>query len=219
MQRVIPSHSRRMSVAATALSLLLLVTLVGCAPGLQQFTVAESGVRPGATVAFLPLGNLTSSEAAGNVFVQKLLVELGALDHFRIQDPGLVSGALRQLRILDPDRMSAEQMESLASRVGADYLLVGVVTDYAEGKDRPRGLPVVAITLRLIDASNGLVIWAGSASREGDDGETFFGIGRIRTADRLAAVISHQLAQSMRNVCRVGPPLDPARRASLENDR
>ena len=201
------------------LALTSMLVLSGCAPGLTSFRSAGPGVTSGASLAFLPLSNLTDSESATEVFVQKLLVELGALDHFRIQDPGLVTGALRSLRILDPDRMSAEQMEALATRVGADYLLVGVVTDFAEGKDRPRGLPVASITLRIIDASNGDVIWGGSASREGDDGEVFFGLGRIRSADRLAAVISHDLAKSMRSVCRAGPPIDPAHRASRENTR
>ncbi|MBK8229612.1 MAG: hypothetical protein IPK72_03305 [Candidatus Eisenbacteria bacterium] len=214
-RHVIARASRTLRLAGMALVLLL---VVACAPGRQSFRAPGPGLSSGTVIAVLPLANLTQDETADYIFTQKILVELGLLDHFRVQDPGLVTGALRQLRILDPDRMSAEQMEGLATRVGADFLLAGVITEFAEGADRPRGLPAAALTLRIINASNGDVVWAGSRSAEGDDGETFFGLGRVRTADRLAANLAHDLVGAMKSICVAGPPLEPLRRAAKEID-
>lgn len=205
-RRLIHRGIGRVSAAALLVCCML---GAGCAPGLRSFRASGPGVRPDQAIAILPLTNLTTGEAAPSVFTQKLLVELGRSGLFRIQDPGLVIGALRRLRVLDPDRMSAEQMAQLAAETGADFFLAGVISEFAEGEGRVRKLPTAALALRVIDATNGQIVWAASLAREGDDGETFFGLGRIRTADRLAESIAKDLTDEMRRLAMPGPPPIP----------
>lgn len=204
-----PSHRTRHSpaglpaVAARAMLLLL----CGCAAGPRTFRGPGPGVPVGSVVAVVPLVNLTDNETAPRLITEKLLLELGRLHHFQVQDPGIVLGYLRELRILVPDRMSREQMAELGSRSGAQYFLVGTIADCRSGENTPAGVPVAAVSLRLVHAASGTVAWAGSLARTGTDRETFFGLGKVRTLDRLSADIARDLVQGIRGIDRIGPPL------------
>jgi TolB-like protein len=179
----------------------------GCASSPLTFRAPGPGVPTGSTLAVLPLNNLTEDEQASPLFTGKLLLELGNLRHFVIQDPGIVLGQLRELRILVPDRMSREQMAELSARSGAEYFLVGTITDCQEGGTTPPSVPVAGLILRLVRAATGTVVWGGSLARTGRDQETFFGLGRRRNLDRLATEMCRDLTAKMRGLDRTGPPL------------
>lgn len=188
-------------------SLLALIVLAGgCASGPRSFRAPGPGIPSGTTIAFLQLRNLTENEEAGRLFTDKLLIELGRLRVFQIQDPGIVVGTLRQLRILTPDRMSADQMAALAATTGATYFLTGTVSLCEPGLDSPRQVPSAALSLWITDASSGSVIWAASLARTGDDSDTLFGLGRIRNLDQLAAGMAQDLVQEVLMLTEPGPP-------------
>lgn len=186
---------------------MLLLLVAGCAGAPRTFRAPGPGVPAGSVVAFVPLVNLTENEAAPRLFTDKLLLELGRLRYFEVQDPGIVLGFLRELRILVPDRMSRDQMAKLAEQSGADLFLVGTVTECREGTETPAGVPVAGLNLRLVDAISGAVIWAGSLARTGTDRETFFGLGKIRNLDKLSATMARDLVGGLRGIDRSGPPL------------
>jgi hypothetical protein len=48
----------------------------------------------------------------------------------------------------------------------------------------------VGATVRLIQPATGRVLWAGVDFRTGEDGETVFGWGRVRSAERLVTVLA-----------------------------
>jgi len=189
-------------LAAPAVTLgVLLAGSSGCASHVASFPAVGPVLPDTTTIAFLPLLNLTEHEGADRGFEEPLLVELGRQTTFRVQDPGIVMGSLRTLRILTPDRMSAEQMAALSAATNAGYFLSGVVTTYLAAASE-RDVPEAAASLRLVDARNGTVVWAASLARRGDDAESFFGIGRERSIDALVANMARDLAQAMAEATR-----------------
>jgi TolB-like protein len=198
--------------AAVAGAGTILAALAACAPAVRAFRAPGPSIAVGASLAFVPLTNLTEIEHAGRLFTDKLVVETGRLRLFAIQDPGVVLGALRRLRILTPDRISAEQMTSLAEAVGTTYLLTGTVTQCAEGGEYAGQFPAAALSLRLVDGRDGRVLWAATLARAGNDTETVFGLGRIRTLDELSRRMARDLVKSMEELARPGRPLRGLRR-------
>jgi hypothetical protein len=195
-------------MGVTLLAIAGAVLLAGCAPRATTFPRIGPVLPEGATIAFLPFVNLTEHEGANRFFEAPLLVELGRWTDFRVQDPGIVTGSLRTLRILTPDRMSAEQMTALSAATNATYFLAGVVTTYQEATSE-RDTPQAAASLRLVDPATGSVIWAASLARRGDDAETLFGLGRVRSLDQLVSVMARDLAKAMAEATR--EPLKPRR--------
>lgn len=185
--------------------ILLILFLGGCVPGPRSFRAPGPGLPPEASIAFLQLTNLSENEEATYLFTDKLLIELGRLQIFRVQDPGVVLGALRRLRILNPNRLSAEQMEALAAQIDAQYFLVGTITSCESRHDQAGRIPAAAITLRVTEASTGAVIWGASLARTGNDSESFFGVGRVRSLERLVEDMARDLAASMVELTEPGP--------------
>jgi curli biogenesis system outer membrane secretion channel CsgG len=66
----------------------------------------------------------------------------------------------------------------------------------ASGAGGSGQIPVIAITLRIIDAATGEIVWAINAARSGSDKETVFGIGKIRSLNTLADDMAKQIAQA-----------------------
>ena len=65
--------------------------------------------------------------------------------------------------------------------LGVDLVLVGTLHDYdtqaATGPGQSGHVPVLALTLRIVDGRTGTIVWAANAARRGTDRETVFGIG------------------------------------------
>lgn len=205
-----PAHLARSTArVSTSLAIvgLVLLAAAGCGPGVRAFRAPGPGLAPGTTIAFLPLTNLTEHESAGRLVTDRLLVELGRTRRFTVQDPGIVIGELRRLRILTPDRMSSTQMADLALATGASHFLTGTVTLYREADSTPGSFPAAAFTLRLIDGTSATVLWAVSLARTGDDRETVFGLGRVRTGDRLVSDMAGEAVASMDALLEPGRPL------------
>jgi TolB-like protein len=198
---------------------LFLTTLVGllvgllvaggasCAPAVRAYRAPGPAIPPAATVAMVPLTNLTSVENAARLMTDQLVLEIGRLRLFQVQEPGVVLGALRKLRILTPDRISAEQMKSLAETVGTPFLLTGTVTQCVAGGEFVGQYPAAAVSLRLVDARDGYVLWAATQARAGNDRETVFGLGRVHTLEELSNQMARDLVRSMRDLTRPGRPL------------
>ena len=195
----------------TVLAGCLAANLAGCAPAVRAYRAPGPAVPPAATVAMVPLTNLTGVENAARLLTDQLVLEIGRLHLFQVQDPGVVLGALRKLRILTPDRISSEQMKSLAETVGTPYLLTGTVTQCTVGGEFSGQFPSAAVSLRLVDARDGQVLWAATQARAGNDRETVFGLGRVHRLEELSNRLARDLVRSMRDLMRPGPPLQGPR--------
>jgi hypothetical protein len=165
----------------------------------------ESPVR----VAILPPSNLSADEDAPRVVHDALTNELLQIPGVEVVDPGLVRDAMRRARVFAPDLLDRQQRESLKGLLGVSYLLVGSIHEYGTVGPTDDPLPVVSIHLRFIHAATGRVLWSASLAREGDDGETVFGIGRVRSMDRLVRQVVHAMAASLRRFLETAPVEPP----------
>lgn len=78
--------------------------------------------------------------------------------------------------------------------------MVGTLHDFdmqlATGAGGSGQIPVVAVSLRILDASTGEIVWASNVARRGNDRETVFGIGRIHSLNNLAEETAAELAKA-----------------------
>jgi TolB-like protein len=154
----------------------------------------------GGKMAILPFDNLTESEGAGKSVENFMLVEFLKIPGVAVLDPGEVSLALSHARVRLATNIPKDTVITLGEELGADYLMIGTVHEFElqrmSGAGGSGEVPVISLSVRVVDAKTGKIVWAVNDSRSGKDNEKVFGIGRIQSIDELAALTTAELADS-----------------------
>jgi TolB-like protein len=145
----------------------------------------------------LPLVNLSKYDEAGDIFYRSLLVELLDVNIFNVVDPGQVDDVVLRKRIRYTDRLPLETMLELGRELDTRFLLLGSVNEYRMVTDRVNTIPLVSISLRIVECETGNIFWAATHTRRGDDSESVFGLGRIETLLQLVSVTSKEIVQTL----------------------
>lgn len=187
----------RLLLAALATAIAVPALLGGCSSNPNYYR-SDLQLEETATLAVLPLVNLSKYTEASEIIMNSLLVELLDLNVFEIVDPGIVDEVILQKRIRYTDRLPMATMQELGSRMGASYLLLGSVIQFDMITDRVDILPVISISLRIVGSETGIIVWAATHTKRGDDAESVFGLGRIDTLERLAAVTVKEITRTLK---------------------
>ena len=191
---------RRMSTAMAA-ACLAATMLAGCAkPAMKPYASSDLRREETVSVALLPFDNLTEDQGAGKTLESLTLVEFlkRAEARVRIVDPGEVSAALLEERIRVATSIPRATIITLGERLGVHYLIEGVVHEFQMQRASGAGgeVPVVSLSLRIVDATDGEIVWALSSSRRGNDRESVFGIGRVDSLEQLAQQTVEAMAEA-----------------------
>ncbi|MBI5576049.1 MAG: hypothetical protein HY896_06755 [Deltaproteobacteria bacterium] len=191
---------RRSSRLRIAALLLVSALLFGCGPTLKPFTGAGLRKGEGVKMAILPFENLSKTQGAGKSMESYILVELLKNAPVMVLDPGEVNAMLSKERVRLATSIPRETLVALGRGLGVDLFMMGTVHDFdmqiATGAGGSGQIPVVSMSLRILDASTGDIVWAGNASRRGSDRETVFGIGRIHSINNLAEETAAEMARA-----------------------
>ncbi len=140
------------------------------------------------TVAVLPFFNKGSRRYAGEITALHFIRELVKSGRFDVIEPGLVREELLRYRIIMEEGVSLADAEIVFGVLRADLLLSGDVNEY-EDIQGTFGTPRVDFTALLLNRDNRKAGWAVDAHATGDERVHFFDIGRLTTANALAAAM------------------------------
>ncbi len=176
------------------------IVLSGCGPSIKPFVGRNLKGGENVRMAILPFDNLSSSPGAGKSMESLVLIEFLKRSPVKIVDPGEVAAVLSKERIRIATSIPKETIRTLGAELGVGLLMMGVVHQYdmetATGAAGSGNIPVVAVTVRIIDAESGDIVWASTATRRGNDREIVFGIGKIQSLNTLAETTAAELAQA-----------------------
>jgi TolB-like protein len=181
-------------IAALALAVL---TTAG-APSVRRS--AGGAVPPGRPpAALMPFDNLSGREEQAQLFTKVFFAQLVASGALEMVDPTRVEQAMDSLGIRAAGSMTPWQVKIMADTLHVPYLLLGSVLESGSYQNDTNTIPSVGATLRLVDASSGRVLWAGVHFRSGEDRETVFGWGRVRTVERLVSDLASEMLRDFRD--------------------
>lgn len=118
-------------------------------------------------IAVLPFGNLTTdpnaAERVRDVFITALLSSeaVYVLPRGEIRR-GITRGGLR-----DAISPSSEEAVKLAEIIGADAVVSGIVKEYGEVRSGASTANVISISLQMIEAQTGKVVWTAATTKGG----------------------------------------------------
>jgi polysaccharide biosynthesis protein PelC len=177
--------------------MLALTLLVSCSPGLTTSRRSEQPLPAGSTLAVMPFENLSGRENASEKITEYFNLSLGGHETIKTIEFGQLYEQMRRFRIRSATLLTGDQIDSLSSALGLNYIITGTVLEYVETTNNYLGsVPQVSLNVRLIDCASGKTVWTGVANARGDQSETVFGIGAVRSLDALAhSVVSQAVDQ------------------------
>jgi hypothetical protein len=184
-------------VAALALVLALALAFTGCAASRPAPPAVDvAGARP--RVALLPFENLSPRPDAGDRLSRVFAGVLGETGACQPVEPGDIEQVFAELRIRDVNGITRESIPRVAQRLDAEWLLAGTILEYGAQRTPEGDVPSVGVALRLLDGRNGRTAWTATRVRTGEDRESLFGIGRVRSLDQLAEQLARELFAGFR---------------------
>lgn len=153
--------------------------------------------------AVLPFKNLTDEDYAGdrvtNIFVTEFLIA----SRMEIIEPNLTLSTLAEMGETfrpanrEPAGLALETMRELGEVLDAQAVLIGSVDDYGQVRVGTETFPVVALSVRLLDAETGTVIWRASEQARGGPSVPFVGASESYTQTELAQKVCRKIVESM----------------------
>jgi TolB-like protein len=174
----------------------LMIVFAGC--GSREIVVRPAPeVTTLNRIAVFPLQNLSGVPDVGDAVTQILVSSLFNANLVDIVEPGEIQQFILRSRIRMAGELDLDRIRDASRQLGADGLLFGSVNDYSTVTTEEGDLPSVSITLRLVDASSGNIVWAVTHSLQGDFKEKVFGIGRVESAVILSEIVVGELVEAL----------------------
>ncbi|MBI5235711.1 MAG: hypothetical protein HY886_05630 [Deltaproteobacteria bacterium] len=170
---------------ACLLSLLAMAIIVSCAgrPTEVASTPAAAKVK---RVAVLPFANVSGKGDAGDIVTNLFIVELFKTGRFQVEEAGNISQFMIHEKVNVIGEMDMDKLQILGARFGVDAVLIGRVEEFDDGSNTANAVPVLSVTVRMVDPQSGHIIWSAQHKRAGSDYTMIFDFGTVRSVSALA---------------------------------
>jgi TolB-like protein len=156
----------------------------------QWEIIAQGGERGLADIAIFPFVNFSEDKNAVTFVMPLLRVRLEAKG-IRILNEESLNRFLLKNRVRATGYISKDMARKLREELNVEAVLVGSINSFYPWEN-----PQIGFSVRLIDTSDGTIIWANHAAATGEDFTGILGLGRIKTMDRLASKVLDKLLDS-----------------------
>jgi len=157
-------------------ALLLILFATGCATTTAKVVYRDPNMDFGAiqAVAVMPFNNLTRENVAGERLRDVFMTMLQATGGVYVIPPGEVARGISRLSLERPATPTPEDVTKFAKIVSADAVFTGTVKEYGEVRSGTSAANVVSLSLQMMEAQTGKVVWSASSTK-----------GGVTTSDRL----------------------------------
>lgn len=144
--------------------------------------------------ALVPLSGLTPKNGTANAAtITEVVRDVGQELGLQLVSPNIISGILRSQETILWGGATRELREALVTECDAGAILTGTVEIYEVTGSELEPEPRVGISLRLVDAATGNILWTGASERSGFHKKGPFGAGRIHSRGELARQLTKKL--------------------------
>jgi len=119
------------------------------------------------TVAVMPFTNLSRDQVVADrvrdVFINKLL----STEAVYVLPVGEVGRGILRVEMVNAATPTPEEVVKLGAFLKADAVITGVVREYGEVRSGTTASNVISLSIQLVEAQTGRVVWSGSSTRGG----------------------------------------------------
>jgi len=157
---------------------MLMLVLGGCGgtATLENFTREDVDYSFIQQIAVLPFTNATKNDTVPEMARDITITQVLALGLFDVVDKGIVNSVLADEAISTNVPIDPLSLKRVGQRLRAQAFLLGTVDHVEEGRIGGISYPEIGLTLRLVDANTGMILWHASGKRTGESwGRRLFG--------------------------------------------
>jgi hypothetical protein len=160
---------REKSISRIGLGLLFFLVSAGCATSSSKVVFRDPNMDFSAlqAVAVMPFTNLTRENAASERVRDVFMTMLQATGGVYVIPPGEVTRGISRMNLERPASPATEDVTKFAKLVSADAVFTGTVREYGELRSGSSTANVVSLSLQLMEAQTGKVVWSASTTKGG----------------------------------------------------
>ncbi|OGP80179.1 MAG: penicillin-binding protein activator LpoB [Deltaproteobacteria bacterium RBG_16_66_15] len=158
------------------MAILFVLVSTGCATTTSKVVYRDPNMDFGAiqSVAVMPFSNLTRESLAAERVRDVFMTMLQATGGVYVIPPGEVARGIGRLNLDRPATPTPEDVTKFAKIVSTDAVFTGTVKEYGEVRSGSSAANVVSVSLQMMEAQTGRLVWSASSTR-----------GGVTTSDRL----------------------------------
>lgn len=119
------------------------------------------------SVAVLPFHDLTRTQGSGERVRDTFMGMLLATEAVYVVPPGEVARGISKIGAIRPEGPAADQVQQLSNILQVEAVITGVVREYGTVRSGSTSANVVSLSLQMIEASTGRVVWSASSTQGG----------------------------------------------------
>ncbi len=146
-------------------------------------------------IAVLPFVSETDYPLANTIAFRVFMAELVQTGRFEVAQEGDIREVIRHMRIWPGQQIHTEQFKILGDRLKVELIITGTVVEMAEVPMAGAVNPVIALSLRIIDALSGETLWHTYHRRDGKHYRKVMHFGVLNTVTSLAKQVSREVLE------------------------
>lgn len=164
----------------------------------------RSFVHPATDIGFykrlgvVTFTNMTGDRFAGEKMTSSFLTELLLQKKFEVVEPGEFERIITEVRgssNAEQQNLGAEQIKLIGEKAGVNGIIEGEVKEFQMTRIGAEDFPLISVTVRLVDAPSGQVVWMSSYTEKGGPKFPVFSFGETRTLGELAQKVCQKMVQ------------------------
>ena len=153
---------------------------------IQEPTEASQKIR----IAIFPFENLTDEKTALEQVMPVLRTQLEGKG-LEIVDENSLNNILLKKRVRNTGYTSKDLAQEVGKELNVKAIMIGSINSFYLREN-----PQVGLLARMIDSSDGSILWANQASATGEDFTKILGLGTVKSMDRLIPIVAERLFAS-----------------------
>lgn len=147
-----------------------------------------------AKIALLAFENYSEDKHAPEMVMPLLKKRLESMG-FLVLDEDALEGFLVKERIRATGYVSSEVAKKMKKELDVEAILVGSINTFYREKN-----PSIGLSARLINSSDGSIVWTNHVAATGEDYTGILGLGTIKSMEKLAVKMTKKLLDSFNMV-------------------
>ncbi|MGB9716205.1 MAG: hypothetical protein ACPL1G_07350 [Thermodesulfovibrionales bacterium] len=144
-------------------------------------------------IALFPFENLTDEKIALEQVMPVLRNQLERKG-LELLDDNILNNFLLKKRVRNTGYISKDLAHEARNELRVDAIITGSINSFYLKEN-----PQVGILIRMIDTSDGNILWADQSSTTGEDFTTILGLGTVKSMDKLISLVVERLLSSFSN--------------------
>lgn len=152
----------------------------------------SADIRSIKTIAIIPFDNISGEDYSIGFKFNNFLYDYLNKEKLDLVNKDELERFFIKRRIRNISSIGRATVRELGKALGADAIIIGSINELS-GDENPK----VDISVQMIDTLDSSIIWMNSVSISGDDFATVFGLGKIKSIEKLVEIAIKDLFKGL----------------------